>query len=261
MLPSPTAAETAASTNPRREDQRSMVPPRPAGLSFFLSAAEARFVLALHPSAATALAPAPQASVVHVSTGLPALDDRLDGGFPPGSLVALTAPPDSQSERLLYAAAAASPARYCSTFRPADEIRAVLGDRADDVPVERLRDDELLDDPGGAVDDVPEGGVVVLDTATELERAGRDRYRRALDVVKRRCRGADAVALLHCLDVEPSPMRRGLTLGRADVVVRLRHVGYPNRVDPRLFVTKNRRGPVVDEGLGVAFDPEARVES
>lgn len=197
---------------------------------------------------------------MHVSTGLPALDGRLDGGLPAGSLVALTAPPDSQSERVLYACAGASPARYCSTFRPADEIRAVVGESAGDVPVERVRDDELLDDPGGTVEEVPEGGVLVLDTATELERAGRDRYRRALDVLKRRCRAADAVALLHCLDVEPAPMRRGLTLGRADVVVRLRHVGYPARADTRLFVTKNRRGPVIGEGLRLSFDGGVSVE-
>lgn len=197
---------------------------------------------------------------MHVSTGLPELDARLDGGFPAGSLVALTAPPDSQSELLLYACAGASPARYCSTFRPADEIRTVLDERGGDVPVERVRDDELLDDPGGTVEEVPEGGVFVLDTATELERAGRDRYRRALDVLKRRCRAADAVALLHCLDVEPSPMRRGLTLARADAVVRLRHVGYPDRTAPRLFVTKNRRGPAVDEGLWLSFDDGPRVE-
>lgn len=197
---------------------------------------------------------------MHVSTGLPALDARLDGGVPAGSLVALTAPPDSQSEELLYAAAEASSSRYCSTFRPADEIRAVLDERGVDVPVERVRDDEFLEDPGGSVDELPRGGVFVLDTATELERAGRDRYRRALDVLKRRCRGADAIALLHCLDVEPSPMRRGLTLGRADVVVRLRHVGYPDRVDPRLFVTKNRRGPIVDDGLRLSFDGPASIE-
>lgn len=195
------------------------------------------------------------------STGLPGLDRHLGGGLPAGSLVALTAPPDSQSERLLYRFAAANPSRYLTTFRPADEIEAVIGDRVPDadIPVERVRDDRLLDDPGGQFDGL-DGEAVVVDTATELERAGRDQYRRTLDVLKRRLRATDSVALLHCLDVEPTPMRRGLTLGRADVVWRLRFAGFPDRADPRLLVTKFRGGTAPPEALALRFGERVRAE-
>ena len=187
------------------------------------------------------------------STGLPAFDDRLGGGIPGGSLVALTAPPDSQSELLLYEAAAANDSRYLSTFRPVDEIREVMPDRVvGEVPVERVRDDQLLEDPG-AVFDGFDGNLLVVDTATELERAGREQYRRALDVLKRRLRATESAAVLHCLDIEPSPMRRGLTLGRADVVFRLRLVGLPDRVSPRLLVTKFRRGVAPEEAIDLEF--------
>jgi KaiC/GvpD/RAD55 family RecA-like ATPase len=193
------------------------------------------------------------------STGLPALDDRLGGGVPAGSLAALTAPPDSQSELLLYEAAAANPTRYLSTFRPVDEIREVMrADVAESTPVERVRDDRLLEDPGAVFDDL-DGDLLVIDTATELERAGREQYRRALDVLKRRLRATDSAALLHCLDIEPAPMRRGLTLGRADTVFRLRLVGLPERVTPRLLVTKLRGGTAPETSVRLAFEQSARV--
>lgn len=195
-----------------------------------------------------------------LSTGLDALDERLGGGLPPGSIVALTAPPDSQSELLLYQFAAANEARYVSTFRPVDEIEAVIESRFPDadIPVERVIDESLLEDPGGQFEGL-DGHAVVIDTATELERAGREQYRRTLDVLKRRLRASGSTALLHCLDVEPSPMRRGLTLGRADVVWRLRFTGLPDRVDPRLLVTKFRGGTAPREALPLRF--EERVET
>ncbi|MFB6171858.1 MAG: transcriptional regulator [Haloarculaceae archaeon] len=187
-------------------------------------------------------------------TGLDGLDGRLGGGVAAGALVALTAPPDSGSERLCYALAAANDARYLSTFRPADEVRAVLDAHPGEVSVEQTPADALLESPGETLDGLDlDGSAVVVDTATELERAGRDQYRRALDVLKRRLRATGSVALLHCQDVEPAPMRRGLTLGRADVTLRLRFTGFPERLDPRLYVTKHRGGPSPDEAIPLAF--------
>lgn len=199
----------------------------------------------------------------HLSTGLDGLDRALDGGFPAGSLVALTAPPDSQSELLCYEFAAANDARYLSTFRPADEVREVLGATLPDagVSVEQTHASDLLESPAATLEELDlDGSAVVIDTATELEQAGRDQYRRALDVCKRRLRATDSVAFLHCLDVEPTPMRRGLTLGRADVTLRLRFTGLPDRLDPRLFVTKFRGGVAPTEGFAVRFDGRASID-
>lgn len=193
-------------------------------------------------------------------TGLDGLDEHLGGGIPPGNIVVLTAPPDSQSELMLYQFAAATDTRYLSTFRPADEIEEVVASQFPeaDIPVERVLDETLLEDPGGQFDGL-DGHGVVIDTATELERAGREQYRRSLDVLKRRLRATDSVALLHCLDVEPSPMRRGLTLGRADIVWRLRFAGLPDRVDPRLLVTKFRGGTTPRTALPLRFGDRVRV--
>lgn len=190
-----------------------------------------------------------------VTTGVSGLDDRLDGGFPAGSLVALTAPPDSQSEQLCYQFAVAAGATYLSTFRPADEVATAVATRFPDasLAVEQTPATSLLDEPAATLDELPGGPSYVLDTATELERAGRDRYRRTLDVLKRRIRSNDGVALLHCLDIEPSPMRRGLTLGRADVALRLQFTGLPDRLAPRMYVTKLRGGVAPDETVPLRF--------
>lgn len=194
-------------------------------------------------------------SPTRLSTGVDGLDDRLGGGVAAGALVALTAPPDSGSELLCYALAAANDARYLSTFRPADEVRAVLSDHPAAVSVEQTPADALLESPGATLDGLDlDGTAVVVDTATELEQAGRDQYRRALDVLKRRLRTTGSVALLHCQDIEPTPMRRGLTLGRADVTLRVRFTGFPERLDPRLYVTKHRGGPAPDEAIPLVFE-------
>lgn len=197
-----------------------------------------------------------------VSTGIAGLDDRLDGGIPAGSLVAVTAPPDSQSEQLCYQFAVANAATYLSTFRPADEVVDVVAGRYPDrsLAVEQTPAEALLDEPAETLGDLPAGPSLVVDTATELERAGRDRYRRTLDVLKRRIRSTDAVALLHCLDIEPAPMRRGLTLGRADVTLRLRFAGLPDRLDPRVYVTKLRGGVPPDEAISLRFGDRITVD-
>lgn len=195
-------------------------------------------------------------------SGLDAVDDALDGGLPPGGLGALTAPPDAPSERLCYRFAAESDARYVTTFRPADEVAAVLEGRvgdAVDVGVDQVPTARLLERPTDALADVGfDGGLLVVDTATELERAGRDEYRRALDALKRRCRDVGGAVLLHCHDLDPRPMRRGLTLARADVTMRLRRSGGPDRVDHRLAVTKRRGGAVPAETVALSFGERVR---
>lgn len=57
-----------------------------------------------------------------VATGIDVLDRKLAGGLPPGTIVAYTARPASQSELLLYQLTAARRTLYLSTQRSAEAV-------------------------------------------------------------------------------------------------------------------------------------------
>jgi hypothetical protein len=180
-----------------------------------------------------------------LSTGVPGLDDALDGGLPAGDLVALVAPPTSGAERLLYALGAANPTRYLSTLRPAPEVHGAM--TAVDLPdgrvdVRAVDGEELLDAPAEHLSALDAGSVVVVDPATELERAGEDRYRSFLDDLKGHCRTTESVAVLHCPRTTPRTLRRDLTLARADTTLTLHREVDPDGSRSYLDVGKFRHG-------------------
>jgi hypothetical protein len=197
----------------------------------------------------------------NLSTGFRALDEGW-GGFTPGSLVALVAPPDAPSEELLYPPATFAPARYLSLLRNAPEVErhaAATGYEAFDV-TERATA-RLLDDPAGALSGLEPESVVVVDPATELEREGRERYLTFVSTLKRAVETTDSVAILHCPRMNPRALQRDLTLARADTVLELERY----RADePRhgvqwfCYCHKNRLGRVPDTPVRFAFDDGPR---
>ncbi|MFB6206631.1 MAG: RAD55 family ATPase [Haloglomus sp.] len=189
-----------------------------------------------------------------LSTGVAGLDDALGGGVPVGDLVALVAPPTSGAERLLYAFGVDNPTRYCSTLRPPTEIYGAMA--AVDLPdgrvdVRAIDADDLLDAPADHLSGLDAGSVVVVDPATELERAGEDRYRSFLDDLKRHCRTTESVAVLHCPRTTPRTLRRDLTLARADTTLILHREVDPEGTRSYLDVGKFRHGNPPAEPLPV----------
>jgi KaiC/GvpD/RAD55 family RecA-like ATPase len=190
-----------------------------------------------------------------LSTGLPGLDARLDGGFAPGSLVALLADPTSPSETLCYPPAAANPSRYLTTLRPGPEVE----DHArrvgyPDLAVRETDGGRLLDDPAGNLSGLDPESVVVVDPVTELERESRERYRAFLETLKRATRSTESVALLHCLRMDPRALQRDLTLARADTVFELEsYVDERGHAVPVLRVRKSRFGPAPTAPIRLSF--------
>jgi hypothetical protein len=182
--------------------------------------------------------------VERLSTGVSGLDDALGGGIPPGDLVALVAPPTSGAERLLYAFGAANPTRYCSTLRPPPEVDGAMAAIGVDagVDVRSVEADALLGDPADHLSGLDAGSVVVIDPATELERAGEERYRSFLNDLKRHSRTTESVAVLHCPRTTPRTLRRDLTLARADTTLVLHREVDPDGSRSYLDVGKFRHG-------------------
>lgn len=204
-------------------------------------------------------------------TGVAGLDRALDGGLPPGDLVAVVAPPTSQSERLLYAAAAANPARYLSTLRPPVEVHEAMAavgvgpatgaTGEESLDVREVSGDGLLDDPTTHLAELDARSVVVVDPATELERAGEDRYREFLSVLKRHLRATESVGLFHCLRAAPRPLRRDLTLARADVTFEVSRESSEDGTETHLTAGKHRRGRAPTERFRLSFADGAAVRT
>jgi KaiC/GvpD/RAD55 family RecA-like ATPase len=186
-----------------------------------------------------------------LSTGISLLDDALGGGVPPGSLVAVTAPPRAQSEPLLYAMAAENRTRYLSTLRPAKEVTDALrksiavDPQTVQIDVRGVDGDDVLGNPEAAMEGLDAGSLVVVDPTTELEQGDRERYRTVLDTAKRALRMTDSVGLLHCHENTPSVLRRDMTLARADLVFDVSVEFVEDDLRTRLAIPKFRGGTPV----------------
>jgi len=202
--------------------------------------------------------------VTLLSTGVPELDRRLGGGIPAGSLVALTAPPDSQSELLFAELARMQRVLYASTVRADEsEIHGWLdppGEDAD-VHVTHLDAKQFLSSPEGFVEDLPGESCLVVDPIDELEAGPREEYVDALNALKRGLRGADSVAFVHCLAGDRVPDLRSLTLKRADHVWRIRQTVDADELTTALFIPKSRAGETVTEALTMELTDRVRIDT
>lgn len=199
-----------------------------------------------------------------LSTGVGPLDRYLDGGLPAGSLVAVTAPPESQSELLLYELVANHPALYVSTVRSA-ELMADVFDRlpfdVGDPAVHYAEPARALD----AADDyhamAGEGGVVVVDPVNVLETKSRDRYQEFLNAFANHMRNVDGVGVLHCHRTDPEPDLRSVTAAFADVVLTLERDVDGTYVDHYLGLAKHRGGLSPEELLKLDFGQRVSVDT
>jgi KaiC/GvpD/RAD55 family RecA-like ATPase len=199
-----------------------------------------------------------------VSTGIEPLDRELGGGVFPGSVVALTAPPASQSEPLLHASMRERPTLYLTTRRAAAVVEADL-DRAlsgDDYDVVALGGEDRLAEAREAIEGIGEGHNVVVDTVEPLiSGADTDRYVDFLNDLKERLLATDSVALLHCVGSTDRPAAHDITLGIADVVWDLTVRVNGTDLENRLSVPKFRGGDILDETIKLELGETVRVDT
>lgn len=199
------------------------------------------------------------------STGIDVLDRFIGGGLKAGVLLALEAPPGSQSERLVAELVAQHRTVFVSTTRPEREVRDWI-DRTvtprGELLVRRATPDELLSDPRGAIGRIPPESLLVIDPVDALEDASRERYLAVLNAIKERLREADSVGLLHCLDGDGdrSPANRELTLKRADQVWELESTVRSQEIRTRLVITKARRGQAFNRPIPLVLSDRVRID-
>lgn len=216
-----------------------------------------------------------------LSTGIRALDRRLDGGLDPGDTLALVAPPATQSQTLLYQLMNERPTLYISTLRPENSVERDLEKRGDfqapyriettgtklTMEGELIREltgsraytgntavrDDPLDDLYDLIETIDEPLNVIVDPVNPLERGeSRDAYNETLSFLSLRLDETDSLGVLLCHTSEPQPPFRDLTLIMADVVWELDIVSTTKEnIEYRLRVPKNRGGTVLTEDLSL----------
>lgn len=197
------------------------------------------------------------------STGLPFLDRRLGGGLVPGQLLALTAPPTSQSELLLAELLSARQTMFISTTRPEEEVElwAEANGVDEDVTIQTANPKAVLEDPTRITDSLTPESFLVVDPHDGFETAERDRYLSVLDHLKTHLRETESVGILHCIDQQQPPARRSLTLQRSDYVWQVELIILSREIKTRLLVTKARRGQALTEPIPLRLTDQVQIDT
>ena len=199
-----------------------------------------------------------------IETGVQVVDDRLNGGVPTGSLVAIVAPPQTQSELLLYRATAQRDSFYLSTLRNEANVKRAF-DRSDvdlgnpmvayaepGIPFEEIGD--VLGRSGTET-------TIVVDTANTLERRDPDQYQAFLNKLHTYVRRTAGIAYLHCHRTASEPAGREVTLGMADIVFELERVVDGSEIETRLLVSKFRGGTALTEPIKLELTDSITVDT
>ncbi len=199
-----------------------------------------------------------------LETGISALDRKLDGGLPPGSLVALSASPASQSEQVIRDLSTARKTLLLTTRRPRDAVERSLARRG--LPPENIAVRKI--DPVNSTDDVL-SYVRALDTRTNLvldpmnpiEQLHEQDYVQFVSTLQDGIRQKESVAVLHCLTGETTPENRGVTEYMADVVFELSTDVNGENIENRLVVPKFRDGHPFKEVLKLELRNKVAVDT
>ncbi|MFH5798946.1 RAD55 family ATPase [Haladaptatus sp. CMAA 1911] len=201
--------------------------------------------------------------VARLSTGVPVLDRKLDGGLPPGSTVALCAPPASQAELLLTEFTASRPTLYLTTDRDEEAVSAEFRRESSrrTPEVRYIPGDAPLDHARRLFQRLRSDSTLIIDQMNPLEREDPTRYRNFLNDLQAHLRGTNSLALLHCLDGRQVPAQRDITEHAVDVVFQLRTEVTGDRVENRLAVPKFRGGRALSETIKLELTESVSIDT
>ena len=197
-------------------------------------------------------------------TGIDVLDQRLGGGIPPGSIIALSAPPASGAELLLYEFTAPRETLYLTLDRTeigvADSLRRTAVETGTPT-VQYVADDDRTDHAIELLGDLPERSTVVVDPHSAIEREGRSAFFEFMTQLRLHVIDTDSLAVLHCLDGQNVSPLRDSTEHLADVVFELTTDIAGATVENRLAVPKFRGGRALTETLKLRLTDSVAVDT
>ncbi|XVH31222.1 RAD55 family ATPase [Haloferacaceae archaeon DSL9] len=198
-----------------------------------------------------------------LSTGIDALDRRLGGGLPAGSLLLFSSAPASQAELVLAELIADRPTTYLTPFRPAEAVRAGLDSSAlppTAVDVVELDPADPIPRARGCVDSLPAETTLVVDPVDPLERRAED-YRELLVDLQATIADTDRIAVLHALSGRSVPPQRDLSEHIADIVFELRTEVVGTEITNRLVVPKFRGGRALEETIKLKLADDVTIDT
>jgi KaiC/GvpD/RAD55 family RecA-like ATPase len=199
-----------------------------------------------------------------LETGIEVLDRKLDGGLPPGTIVAMTAEPASQSELILYELTAARGSLYLTTERSDQAVRDAIEKTNAPVGSPTVRDisgSEPLDQANRLIRALPEGANLIIDTANVLERGDRNRFRNFMTELQTHMVNTGSIAFMHCMKEQTPPQNRSSTKHMADVVFDLETQVRGSELENRLTVPKFRGGTALKESIKLELSDEVAIDT
>ena len=199
-----------------------------------------------------------------LETGIEVLDRKLDGGLPPGTIVAMTAEPASQSELILYELTAARGSLYLTTERSDQAVRDAIEKTNAPVGSPTVRDisgSEPLDQANRLIRALPEGANLIIDTANVLERGDRNRFRNFMTELQTHMVNTGSIAFMHCMKEQTPPQNRSSTKHMADVVFDLETRVRGSELENRLTVPKFRGGTALKESIKLELADEVAIDT
>lgn len=198
-----------------------------------------------------------------LSTGIEVLDRKFDGGIPAGTVVVLSASPVSQSELFLYEIASVRPTTYLTTERTVDDVRKGLeltGTDPGEVDLHRVDPADPLAEARDVLDDLPDGGTLIVDPMRLIEGSEADAYRTLTNELKSRIAETDSLALLHCLEGRGVPDQRDRTEYLADIVFALSTEVRGGTLQNSLAVPKFRGGRALSEAIDLDLTADVTID-
>ncbi|WP_137290088.1 RAD55 family ATPase [Natronorubrum halophilum] len=199
-----------------------------------------------------------------LDTGIDVLDRKLDGGLPPGCIVAYTAEAASQSELLLYELTAARGTLYLTTERSDDAVRHAIESSPSEVgspTVRHVSGDDPLEEATRLIGALPDGANLIVDTVDVLERADTDEYIQFCNDLKSHMLETGSIGVLHCLKGKGVPTNRSRTFHAADAVFDLRTKITGSELENHLTIPKFRGGAQPTEAIKLELTEEVAIDT
>lgn len=201
-----------------------------------------------------------------LSTGDDALDRFCDGGIPPGSLVAMEAPPGTQTESILWTLMSQRKTVYITTLRSKGAVQADInryvnvGDTA--FRVQDAGIDTPIENATNVIELVDDQVNLFVDTVNPLEETDdRDRYVKFLNRLKNHLVNTNGIGLLVCTKSDAHLPGREYTLTIADVVWEIHTNVQQANVDTYLQMRKFRGQRVPDDNLKLILGDRLQVDT
>ena len=198
-------------------------------------------------------------------TGIDVLDRKLDGGIPAGSMVALSAPPNSQAELFLYELTATRGTLWLSLNRTAEAVTDSIETtptETGDPTVRHISGEAPLDNAGKLVSALPETSNLIVDPLDVLEsQEPPSRFRSFMNDLQNHIFNTNSLAILHCLEGRSVPPLRDTTEHFADVVFHLQTDITGDEVENRLSIPKFRGGRAPSDTIKLNLVEEVKIDT